>query len=247
MFFEFIIPLLAMAAGGFLFYRGVRKLDRPPDVFSGKAHRGDKVLESLEGAPAVYRRVVLERFSYGAWEPIAQSEMRSGFYAGGILVEPQFADFKIAPRVFEGEIQHERGLLEPFLSAATTRTGKTTLAWELASLDRKAVPENRLLPEKVLAALRLMKEFRAPLERNARRRLKVSEYAILEGSAVHVGGGKGDGKRIIGALESRLLISDSDSAFAGDAHRERAILGIGVGASLMLLSLFVLYLMVFPV
>lgn len=240
MLFEFVIPLLAMAAGGFLLYRGVRKLDSPPAVFSGKAHRGDMILATLEGKPAVYRRVVLERFSYGGWELVAQSETRAAFYAGDILVNPEFADFDIAPRVFEGEIQHERGLLEPVLSAATARTGKLSLARELASLDKKAVPEGRLLPEGVLSALRSLKEFRVLLERNGRRRLRATEYAVPEGAVIHVGGGRKDGAALSGVLESRLLISDSASA--GDIHRERAILGIAVGGSLVLLSLFVLYL-----
>ncbi len=235
----FAFPACAFAAGAFLVLRGLSKLGSPPKLVKGAAKRKDGDIISLDGRRCVYQRIVLEKESMGKWAEIARAESRAPFYVGKTMVDPEFADFSVGPRVLEGKIRRDLGFLEQFIDTAVTAS---TNPGRLASGAKKP-EEGEFLPDSLVSALRSLKPLRAPLERSARSRIRVSEFAIPDGAMLHVGGGDRSGGLLVGTLESRLTITDSGESSALDSHRERAVLGMIAGAFLLFLSFVLSYLL----
>ncbi len=235
----FAFPACAFAAGAFMVIRGLSKLHRPPKLIKGTAKPRAGGIISLEGLKCVYQRIVLERESMGKWEEIARAESRAPFYVGKTIIEPEFADFSLRPRTFEGKIRRDLGVLEQFIDTAVVAS---TNPGRLAAGAKKQ-EEGEFLQDALVSSLRSLKPLKAPLERSARSRIRVSEYAIPEGTVLHVGGGDGSGGSLVGTLESRLTITDSGESSALDSHRERAVLGMIAGAFLLSLSFVLSYLL----
>jgi hypothetical protein len=239
---DLAFPACSFFGGAFLVLRGMSKLGKPLRVISGKAKCKGPPALSLCGESCVYDRIVLEKVVAGKRVPLASFERRAPFYIGKTLVEPQFADFALKARVTEGLVRREKGMLEEFVETAamaSTNSGRI----RLASGSSASQAGGEILPDDLVLALRSIPSIKKPLDRNSGMRIRVSEHSIPQGTELQIGGGERYGDAVVGTLDARLIITDSDQSSAQDSHKERAIIGIAAGAFLLSLSFVLAYLL----
>jgi hypothetical protein len=242
---DLFFPCAALAAGAFLIYRGAGKLASPPGIIDGEARADAPVSSPISGARCIYSRVVLECYGGGAepWRKIAEAESRAPFSLGKVTVQPDFADFRLNPKVTEGMVKRELGTIEQF--------GDSLSRTKLAGMARDALsgtPFGRrdgeeFLPEAMVDSLKAVPALGKALARNIRKRIRVSEYCIPPGSRVYVSGGSRAGDALMGALDARLVVTDESRDAAGSLQRERAVLGVIAGGLLLAVSAALFFLM----
>lgn len=166
-------------------------------------------------------------------------EGRAELAVGDALIVPDAADFRLRPRISEGFVRREPGLLEQAGLGEPLRMMRGVVMANPLSHDQY---EGKFLDDGLVSALRSLGPIGKNLGENEKRPLRVTEYVLPEGAVVSVCGGAQTGGRLRGSIDRRIIISDSGADDIRSALRERAAAAIAAGAFLIVLSGLLYYL-----
>ncbi|MEM5814810.1 MAG: hypothetical protein QXD77_03255 [Candidatus Aenigmatarchaeota archaeon] len=226
-------PVALLGGGAYLIMKGLANLSisrrESGILLSGVATCAAPFKSHLSEQPCVYSKVVVEEQVGGhtPWRHIKTIEKKVPFSVDGHALDTSRAVFQLSNcRVYQGYAKVEQN--------------------ELLRMPGSLIEEQKelllrgVLDAKVQSAI--VRHGGEEIRRHLRKTLRVQEFVIPEGAAVHVLGSARPapyGNRQM--LSGEMIITDSGEETAQSYFREKAYLGIILGVVLALLSLLLFF------
>jgi hypothetical protein len=246
------IPFILFLAGGYLLYRGIKRLVSVTKVFSGSVSVASPVKSHITKQNCAYSKLLVEYYHGGhiPWQPIYTTEKKAQFSINGKTFDPKYADIRISnTKTSAGYIKHEAGFLARLglvlkLPISTLRPlaksihDTVYLAHDACDLTNE-VRQNEFIDDSILLTVLEDKIIAAKIKPHLKKPLRISEYTIPEGKLIWVAIdsslSEGD-KALAGTFEFPLIISDIDEQIVLSTIKEKMYLSLLLGSFLIIFA-----------
>lgn len=242
-------PAALFFGGAYLIYRAVTRRGLSQDagtLLSGSVSSSEHFKSHVSEQPCIYSRVIVEYHvgGHAPWQTVTTIEKRVPFVVGGIPVDPAHAVFLVSScKIYKGFVKpSEDNLLETFRSMKErSSAGQMTRdVLEHARIELGGVSRHEVLDVRVVSAI--TRHGGEAVRKHIYKPLRVQECMISQGAPVHVlGAEKPSSREGKSVLTGDMAITDSGEEAVRHYFKEKAYLGAGVGAALLLFSFLLFF------